>query len=421
MARPPIKKVQLANYRCFGAEQTVSIAPLTLLVGDNSTGKTSFLAAVRAAWQVAYGSGEAGFNSPPFQLGSYSDIAHRSGIREKVATSFEVGFTDWLEPRSIDVSLTFSESSDPDRPSSIRWRRGTSWIHQDRLRGRIARVDFGVGERKWSISNPPFWSSDRTIGPELLHAIEQKAGRTVAEDLNSLIAHFDPLRHRAPYAGAPIRASPDRIYSPAASRPDPWGTTTPQILADICRSIPSSHRGIEAFGTASGLFDEVDIHRLNRSDDAPFQVVVRKYDRRKRKGPKRNLVDVGFGVSQVLPVLTEMYRTDSPDLFLLQQPEVHLHPSAQAALGTLFCEVAASDRQVLVETHSDYLLDRVRMDVRDGCTALKPEDASVLFFEREGHTVRMHPLRFDQNGNVLDAPPGYRQFFMDETRRSVGL
>ena len=51
-------------------------------------------------------------------------------------------------------------------------------------------------------------------------------------------------------------------------------------------------------------------------------------------------------------------------MFLLQQPEVHLHPSAQAALGTLFCQVAKPERQLVVETHSDHLLDRVRMDVR---------------------------------------------------------
>ena len=106
---------------------------------------------------------------------------------------------------------------------------------------------------------------------------------------------------------------------------------------------------------------------------------------------------------------------------LLQQPEVHLHPSAQAALGSLFCEVASSGQQLIVETHSDHLLDRVRMDVRDGTTGLKPYDVSILFFERDDLAVRIHSLGFDRNGNVLNAPTGYRQFFMDETRRSVGL
>ena len=63
----------------------------------------------------------------------------------------------------------------------------------------------------------------------------------------------------------------------------------------------------------------------------------------------RNLIDVGYGVSQVLPVITELLRSEAPPLFLLQQPEVHLHPSAQAALGSLFCQIAGKERQIIVE------------------------------------------------------------------------
>ncbi len=108
-------------------------------------------------------------------------------------------------------------------------------------------------------------------------------------------------------------------------------------------------------------------------------------------------------------------------MFLLQQPEVHLHPSAQAALGSLFCRVADPDRQLIVETHSDYLLDRVRMDLRDGASDLKPDDVSILFFERDDLDVRIHSLGFDEEGNVLGAPDTYRKFFMEETSKSLGL
>ena len=136
----------------------------------------------------------------------------------------------------------------------------------------------------------------------------------------------------------------------------------------------------------------------------------------------KNLIDVGYGVSQALPVITELLRRDSPQMFLLQQPEVHLHPSAQAALGSLFCDISAEGRkQIIVETHSDHILDRVRVDVRDGKTGLKPEDVSILFFEEGELDVNIHSIRLDENGNVLDAPPSYRQFFMEETRRSIGL
>ena len=98
---------------------------------------------------------------------------------------------------------------------------------------------------------------------------------------------------------------------------------------------------------------------------------------------------------------------------------MYLHPSAQAALGSLFCQVAGPRHQLIVETHSDHLMDRVRMDVRDGVSGLKPEDVSILFFERRGLDVRIHSLRIDKEGNVLDAPDGYRQFFMDEMSRSL--
>ena len=132
-------------------------------------------------------------------------------------------------------------------------------------------------------------------------------------------------------------------------------------------------------------------------------------------------MDVGYGVSQVLPVLIELLREDHATMFLLQQPEVHLHPMAQAALGSLFCQVANWTRQILVETHSDYIIDRVRMDVRDKKTNLKPEDVSILYFEPDGLDVKIHSLELDEDGNIMNAPPGYGQFFMDEMRRSIGL
>ena len=87
----------------------------------------------------------------------------------------------------------------------------------------------------------------------------------------------------------------------------------------------------------------------------------------------------------------------------------------------MFCSIAAASTQLLVETHSDHLLDRVRMDVRDGKTELKAEDVSILFFERGELDVTIYSLRLDQDGNVLDAPPTYRRFFLDEVERSIGL
>ncbi len=176
---------------------------------------------------------------------------------------------------------------------------------------------------------------------------------------------------------------------------------------------------LETFGRAAGLFDEITVRHLRKTGSDPFQIQVRKGANR-LKGPFRNLIDVGYGVSQVLPVVTELLAPSSPtDLYLFQQLEVHLHPSAQAALGTLLCQVAADDRQLIVETHSDHLIDRIRIDVRDGTTKLTQSDVRILYFERDGLDVKIHELWWDENGNIENAPPSYRRFFMEEVERSI--
>ena len=233
-----------------------------------------------------------------------------------------------------------------------------------------------------------------------------------------------PLSRQSTYASTPIRSRPRRTYDPSRPTPDPEGEYIPDYFASMSRNDPEQWERLkthlEDFGQESGLFDEINVLPFGETAGAPFQVQIRKFGKR-LKGPKRNLIDVGYGVSQALPILTELMRENSPEAFLLQQPEVHLHPRAQAALGSLFCNLAASGKQIIVETHSDYILDRARMDIRDGKSDLKAEDISILYFERNELDVNIHSLRVDEEGNVLDAPPGYGQFFMDEMRRSVGL
>ena len=254
----------------------------------------------------------------------------------------------------------------------------------------------------------PFISDDDQVVDTDFKPLSGSAGFN-SEDfefLNKLILNFR-LIERRPFASAPVRSKPRRTYDPSRPASDPEGDYVPMYLANLYfqnkKTWATLKEHLEDFGKVAGLFDEITIKPLGKRDSEPFQVQVRKFDGR-LKGPPRNLIDVGYGVSQVLPVLTELLRQDAPPMFLLQQPEVHLHPSAQAALGSLFCQVASAKRQLVVETHSDHLLDRVRMDIRDGTTKLKPEDVSILYFERGELDVRIHSLRIDEEGNILGAP-----------------
>jgi predicted ATPase len=126
-----------------------------------------------------------------------------------------------------------------------------------------------------------------------------------------------------------------------------------------------------------------------------------------------NLSDIGYGVSQVLPVVVQSVLRKDATTLLIQQPEVHLHPRAQAALGTFFAQIAETERMFVIETHSDYLVDRVRQEVAKG--TIKSEDVQILFFDKPGLETTIHQLTLDENGNVENAPDEYRSFFMEES------
>ena len=412
-----MRRIWLRNYRCFRDRQDARLAPLTILVGDNSTGKTSFLAMIRALWDSAYANRIPNFKEEPYDLGSFNEIAHFRGGRGGRATSFESGFEMSAKevPQAHQWGVTFSQRGTASVPTKRRLanKEGDVWLEHDQ-----SEVRFGTPSRTWKSEIPELL--DEVDRLPSLRQIAFLCGltreqRAVEDLLRSTLVSAQRI-----YASAPVRSRPRRTYDPARIASDPEGDYTPMLLAN--RYFEDKHRAglreaLQRFGQDAGIFDEITVKPLGKQR-GPFQLQIRRFDST-AKGPKRNLIDVGYGVSQVLSVVTELLRNDAPMMFLMQQPEVHLHPSAQAALGSLFCRVAAWKRQLIVETHSDHLIDRVRMDVRDGVDTLKPEDVSILYFERRSLDVRIHSLRIDNEGNILDAPPGYRRFFMEEVSRSL--
>lgn len=447
--------ITLSNFRCFGEKQTARLAPLTLLVGENSTGKTSFLALIRALWDTAYGHRAPDFKEEPYDLGSFFDIVYNNH-RDAPSSTFLAGFRASnshehgnADHQPLHFETTFERSVNWAIPKTRYFSQGRTYMEEIYDDGRITTLNLGTVRGDWrqtTSQESTFMSNgtptlDNHLVPLAFHLIpflEEKFTRNVLpkpiadspvfspEDLEAVgnLIHSQLRLVGRPFAGAPVRSKPQRTYDPARTLPDPKGDYIPSYLASLFSQDKSVweklQTNLERFGKKSGLFDRLLIEQQGERDGGPFQVRI-KGSGGEPRGPDRNLIDVGYGVSQVLPLITEILREDSPNMFLLQQPEVHLHPSAQATLGSLFCEVASKGRQLLIETHSDYILDRIRMDVRDDRSSLTPDDVSVLFFQRTGDDVRINSLRFDPEGNVQGSPQGYRDFFMQETRRSLGL
>lgn len=149
---------------------------------------------------------------------------------------------------------------------------------------------------------------------------------------------------------------------------------------------------------------------ISASSDASTQSVKLTYQYEYGDTTTSNYssLNVGFGLTYVLPVIVLILKSKPGDLVIIENPESHLHPAGQSKIAEL-CAIAASNGvQIIVETHSDHFLNGVRVATKDGVIA--PDDSQIYFFEKEEDGVNTipHPINIDKDGRLDDWP---RSFF----------
>ncbi|MGO8672433.1 MAG: AAA family ATPase [Capsulimonadaceae bacterium] len=418
----------LENIRCFAGYHDVPIKPLTLLVGENSSGKSTFLAALAAVCDYGFPL-RLRLNTPPYSLGNYDTIATYKGGRFGRADSFALG--------TSTSSTTQRNRAEPGTfVARYRDRRGLVEISEivfdtpamnallkfgEASERRTINIEATIDKSKHSFEFDYPASLTRGIRnlDELLFngmysdgGKEQRRGakpsqadqRTLQEILFN-IQHSLTRRRLSATSIAPIRTKPERTYDKVTEEFTPEGDHIPFVLSRVLANV-RMREAFERFGHESGLFEKVAVKQLGSKVGDPIQVMVTNTSR------PANLLDVGYGVSQSLPVIVESMLSES-SYVLLQQPEVHLHPRAQAALGSFLVNLIAEKRKgFVVETHSDYIIDRVRLELSKG--NVLPEDVCLLYFEKREHETSVQRLSLDERGNIVDAPPTYREFFLRE-------
>ncbi len=441
-------KFKIENARCFGQPSRVRIAPLTMLVGENSTGKSSFMALLHTAHQVFHGKFVPDFNAEPFKLGAYDQIAH-CVMGQNPAESFHLSLTAEV---SLPTEMALVETKTTDAVFEARFvaKEGQPALQQFRFD--VCEFHLAIELKASSESEDeiridfPAWQGTRPIASTaksrilegffpwwmMPFAVEQAYGGIVLEANADQFAveasRFSWIAKEAlsqlgtsVYPFAPVRTKPLRTYDPGTGMAQEEGAHVPTRLAQM-QSVGSSEasslqRQINEFGKGAGLFQTLEVKTLGASQADPFQIHARVGD------TYANLIDVGYGVSQVLPIIVDLLEGGNESrLYLLQQPEVHLHPRAQAQLGSFLGETASRPPNcVVVETHSDFLVDRVRMAIGDKTSRLTSEDVSLLYFDHTGSEVQIHEIALDSFGDIVDPPASYRAFFMSELRNKFGV
>jgi predicted ATPase len=421
-----LTKLRIRNFKCFEDTGEMDIRPLTLLVGSNSSGKSSimqFLLALRQTVespdiQVAFAP-----NGIWVRLGSYPDFIFRHDWQRELEAMLEV--TEHL-PAPV------RSSRQPNKLRlKVRWRYDKK-TRQIRLEE--SELVFNDGEFSQSLmrragryeATLKIASED---GKEWRHEVlpVHFYGFTVRTKKGEKPSDFLPEVPRYPmlfavrqlhlvfYLG-PLREFPQRSYVISGQAPSDVGVRgerSAEALWFASRTkkqrqqmLENINRWVKEFGIAK----EVRLQRLGKSNqyqvlfvDATTNLPV-------------NIADVGFGASQLLPIIVQGFYAPPGSALLIEQPEIHLHPKAQATLGDLLMEVVkAGDRQIIVETHSEHLLARIQRRIAE--QKFSHEQVAIYYFEPTPGGTKIHRLELDEYGQLVEPIP--EGFFEEGWREAL--
>lgn len=435
----------LDNFRGF-ANALIPLKNVNFLVGENSTGKSSVLSVLKLLTSTSFWlNNSPGFDGAEVQFGSgsFQDLV---SLNSSDKSFFSIAYHDkggvraLPESRRIDTHLMVFTEKD-GLPALTFY----AYIYQ----GKAYFVRFGNREAKYKVSDNPFDSLEDDFQslfsrwldiyktdkrgykrlPNLFSSsVEMPIGLIPVLVQSSIGDDSSPsalTRIRTTVSMdsliwlAPIRSKPKRTYDEYKLDFSPEGEHTPYLIKKLLgkkSDADSFDRFIKELGKSSGLFDSIKIQNYGKTQTSPFELDIVLNDK------PLSINNVGYGVSQILPIIVELFTRQRGSSYAIQQPEVHLHPRAQASLGDIFYNLAAIEtKRFLIETHSDFMIDRFRTNFKSGSTAHKPP-SQILFFERQQTGNAVYQVEILDDGELsAEQPKSYRDFFIREQMSNLGL
>jgi predicted ATPase len=433
-----LTELGLTNFKSWKQIDSMKLAPITGLFGANSSGKTSILQLLLMLKQTV----ESPDRALAFQFGDDRSLTNLGSFRDTVYSHEKPGRLrfglSWHLPKPLKISdptvqkATLFEGKAMDFQAVV-VENGAGRLVVERLSYGFAGHRFtmrrkGEGETKYELqAEDGQFRFIRTQGrpwdlpppikcygfPDQAKAYYQNAGF-----LADLQLAFEKLFSRLYYLG-PLREYPQRQYTWAGAEPADMGRRGERAVdallaarergAMISRGKGRPKMALEEYVAywlkELGLIHDFAVEAIAKESNL-YRVLVQKTP----KAAKVLITDVGFGVSQILPVLVLCYYVPSGSTIVLEQPEIHLHPSVQAGLADVFIDAYKTRQvQILFESHSEHLLKRLQRRIAE--EALTPEEASIYFCEMSNGGSSLKKLDLDLYGSITNWP---RDFFGDE-------
>ena len=420
-----ITHIRMKNFKSWKDSGEVKLAPLTGFFGTNSSGKSSLLQMLLLLKQTI-GREEVlffGDENSLVNLGSFREVIH--GHKEEELLELEL-MCKLRKPYPIDFSMKdrFPSMSNIDGFSFktviseeeenltvqrffyfTRYTRTRIVWDKDQILYRNLEfreaTQLADGDVKNCYGTP---IPEKELGDKITWS--QKFLRQFSSAFEELFAHVHPL--------GPTRAHPKRHYHWEETGPDSVGQNGEYMIDSMLnarvdqQTTPYKGQNVPIEDRISWWLREMDlaysfsIKRNRASTNRDYEVLI-------QKGPdsaKVTLADMGYGLSQFLPVLVHCYYAPEGSTLILEQPGIHLHPKVQSQLADLLIEVITErNLQILVESHSEHLLTRLQRRIAEEKIA---SDQTALYFCRNDEGIStIERLEIDELGNIKNWPPNF--------------
>ncbi|TAK79660.1 MAG: DUF3696 domain-containing protein [Betaproteobacteria bacterium] len=416
--------LKLENFKIWRSTGPVRLAPITLLLGTNSSGKSSLIQSLLLIRQTVKGDDpnlDLNLGNPDADdsvtLGQFKDLLCRHGAASESTSATQVGIEfRWSEHGQAESSTLFS----------ARYNKGPAGSAELAfLRLGKDGQGFSVQRRKPGIYRLSLATQAKPLGQSADFRPERSFAFSAAT-LNKLGAQAELIKPIGPalldelgriiYLG-PVRRLAQRDYVWAGRMPAHIGDDGAKAVDALIASGVARQSALkrkQALPAEAQLFEQT-IHWLkamNLADGLAIRALgssARHELMIESDGQASNLKDVGVGVSQVIPVIVAALFAQPGHIVIVEEPESHLHPLAQSMLAELLTQVSKERNvQFIVETHSEHLFRRMQTLIAK--QEITTNDAAMYFIEREGRQAKLRELIPNKFGAIANWPD---KFFGD--------
>lgn len=425
-----ITGISVSGFKSLYQDCTIEVRPLTILAGANSSGKSSImqpLLLMKQTLEATYDPGALLLYGPNVRFTSATQLF--SQVTDKFSIQIQINHNKLLKNTFSNSQTIFEvlETEIQDRSKSIKFS-----IDSTRQEIINSLANFYSGQWKTILEDPNSltyqefeWNVFRVrcfLHLECNSEIGIKVGKemttaspvTLYESMSHTKIFNEQIQQLIHVPG--IRGNPERAYKVTGIGPAFPGTFDNYVASIIHHWQETEDQRLLELGTALetlGLTWKIESQKIN---DVQIDLRVGRLPQKSQLEDVVSIADVGFGVSQVLPVLVALLVAEPEQLVYLEQPELHLHPRAQANLAQLLIKAANRGVRVVLETHSDLLLRRIQSLVAEG--QISPKIVKLHWFKRNYNgATEISSADLDEAGAFGDWPEDFSEVALTEESR----